>query len=276
MSGRCRLWVCVGLYNILAALAGSAVAVAVAGPAATDNDAQRIADLVEANHILADQGISDGFGHLSVRSRSNPRHFFMSRARAPGQVARDDIVELDATGRPVKPLAVGWQLYGERAIHTAIYARRSDVQSVLHAHALAVLPFTFGARPFQPVIHQAYFLGEAPAPIYESRAVPGHVEDLLVTPLDQGDALATVLGQRPLVLMRGHGFTLVAPSVRASIFEAVYTIQNAVVLFQGLQLGGVRYLSRAEIAHMPDSLSPALLSRPWEAWVAGAKARLRQ
>jgi len=249
---------------------------AAAGSAATDDDARRIADLVEANHILADQGISDGFGHVSVRSRSNARHFFMARARAPGQVARDDIVELDESGRPVKPLAVGWQLYGERAIHTAIYARRSDVQSVLHAHALAVLPFTFGARPFRPVIHQAYFLGEAPAPIYDSGEVPGHVEDLLVTTPAQGDALAAVLGQRPLVLMRGHGITLVAPSVRASIFEAVYTVQNAVVLFQGLQLGGVRYLSGGEIAHMPDSLSSALLSRPWEAWVASANAHLRQ
>ena len=30
-------------------------------------DADNIADLVIANHIIADQGVVDGFGHVSVR-----------------------------------------------------------------------------------------------------------------------------------------------------------------------------------------------------------------
>src|SRR5262249_32082374 len=45
---------------------------------AEPDDAERIADLVIANHIIADQGVVDGFGHISVRSARNPAHYFIS------------------------------------------------------------------------------------------------------------------------------------------------------------------------------------------------------
>jgi hypothetical protein len=48
-----------------------------------DTDEQRIEDLVTANHILADQGVLDAYGHVSVRSVNNPKHFFLAWARAP-------------------------------------------------------------------------------------------------------------------------------------------------------------------------------------------------
>jgi hypothetical protein len=50
-------------------------------------DAERIAVLVLANHILADQGVLDGFGHVSVPSAKNPDHYFISRSRAAALVS---------------------------------------------------------------------------------------------------------------------------------------------------------------------------------------------
>ena len=41
-----------------------------------------IEDLVYANRILYDQGVIDGFGHVSVRDEKNPQHFLMSRSMA--------------------------------------------------------------------------------------------------------------------------------------------------------------------------------------------------
>ncbi len=66
-------------------------------PAQSDpanDDEARIADIVTASHILANEGILDSFGHISARSAKNPDHFFMPRAMAPALVARDDIVEV--------------------------------------------------------------------------------------------------------------------------------------------------------------------------------------
>src|SRR3954466_14559202 len=58
-------------------------------------DAKLLADLVVANHILALEGVVDSQGHVSMRSPTNPAHYFMSRARAPELVTEDDIMELD-------------------------------------------------------------------------------------------------------------------------------------------------------------------------------------
>ena len=45
-----------------------------------------IEDLVTANRILADQGIVDSFGHVSIRHPDNPHRYLLSRARAPERV----------------------------------------------------------------------------------------------------------------------------------------------------------------------------------------------
>jgi ribulose-5-phosphate 4-epimerase/fuculose-1-phosphate aldolase len=60
-----------------------------------------IDDLVDANHILFHHGIVDGYGHASFRNPSNPDHFFMAAAVAPGRVTADDIIELDLDGEQV-------------------------------------------------------------------------------------------------------------------------------------------------------------------------------
>ena len=63
---------------------------------------QTIADLVTANHILFDQGVVDGFGHISVRNPNNPDRFFLSRARAPSEIEAADIMELDFDGNTLR------------------------------------------------------------------------------------------------------------------------------------------------------------------------------
>jgi hypothetical protein len=63
--------------------------------AAADSDQTRIEDLITASHILANEGILDSFGHVTVRSASDPNHLFMPRAMPPALVSRADIVELD-------------------------------------------------------------------------------------------------------------------------------------------------------------------------------------
>ena len=104
-----------------------------------DPDEARIEDLITASHMLANEGILDSFGHATVRSVTDPSHFFMPRAMPPALVSRADIVELDFDCKPVTPNAP--RLNGERYIHCEIYKARSDVQSVIHTHDLAVIPF---------------------------------------------------------------------------------------------------------------------------------------
>ena len=71
---------------VAAQISGFAVAL---GPAAAQRPSQDAradpaltGDLVAANHILGQQGIFDGFGHVSVRHGGNPNRYLLSRSLA--------------------------------------------------------------------------------------------------------------------------------------------------------------------------------------------------
>ena len=64
-------------------------------------EADLIAELVIANHILFQRGVLDGFGHVSARHPSDPKRFLLARNMAPGQVTADDILEFGFDGEPL-------------------------------------------------------------------------------------------------------------------------------------------------------------------------------
>ena len=116
-----------------------------------------VRDVVIANRILANEGVVDAYGHVSVRHPLDPTRFLLSRSLAPALVERGDVIEFDLEGKAVSGDAR--PPYLERFIHGAIYEARPDVQAVVHAHAEAVLPFTISATPLRPVVHMASFIG---------------------------------------------------------------------------------------------------------------------
>ena len=64
-------------------------------------------------------GVLDAFGHVSVRSKTNPNHFYISRYVAPGIVTATDIIENDLDSKPVK--GERNDQYQERFLHGEIY-----------------------------------------------------------------------------------------------------------------------------------------------------------
>src|SRR4051812_20719907 len=98
-----------------------------------------IDDLVTANRILANEGILDGYGHVSVRNPANPNHYFLARAVAPGLATTADIVEYDLDSNAVSGATTG--AYLERFIHGEIYRARPDVMAVVHCHCAELIPF---------------------------------------------------------------------------------------------------------------------------------------
>ena len=59
-----------------------------------------VEDLVTASHILANEGVLDGLGHISVRHPGNPQRYLMSRSLAPALVNPLDIMEYDLDSTP--------------------------------------------------------------------------------------------------------------------------------------------------------------------------------
>jgi HCOMODA/2-hydroxy-3-carboxy-muconic semialdehyde decarboxylase len=148
--------------SVAAAPALAQTVPASAGPA----NAALLDDLVAANRILYDQGVVDGFGHVSVRHDKNPDRYLLSRSMAPALVTRDDILEYDLDSTPVDPH--GRTSYLERFIHGELYKARPDVIAVVHSHSPAVLPFADTGVPLRPMNHIAGFLGSG-VPVFEIR-----------------------------------------------------------------------------------------------------------
>jgi HCOMODA/2-hydroxy-3-carboxy-muconic semialdehyde decarboxylase len=231
----------------------------------TCNDAERIADLVIANHILADQGVVDGFGHVSARSAANPHHYFISRSRAPALVSAEDIMEYDLDDNAID--ARGRTSYLERFIHSEIYKARPDVQSIVHSHSPAVIPFSVSDVPLRPVSHMAGFLVRE-APVFEIRSAGGDETDMLIRDQALGAALARTLDQGTVALMRGHGNVVVGLSVRTAVLHAIYTDLNARLQSEALRLSAnVTYLNEIEAA------SIGAINDRQEVWKMRATAR---
>jgi ribulose-5-phosphate 4-epimerase/fuculose-1-phosphate aldolase len=257
-----------GALLALAAVAPSPAKPQLAPPA-PDARARIVDDLVAANRILADQGVLDAYGHVSVRHPAEPDRFLMSRSLAPELVTAADVLEHDLDGQA--PAAGGAALYLERFLHAEIYRARPDVSAIVHSHAPSLVPFGVTGVPLRPLYHMSAFLG-AGVPVFDIRAAAG-ASDMLVRTPALGRALARELGAHPMALLRGHGAVVVGPDLVHAVFRSVYAEVNARLQGQALALGReVRYLD-AEEARRAEAALDATLGRPWELWRRRAQAR---
>ena len=223
-------------------------------------DPKLIEDLVAANRILADQGIVDGFGHVSVRHDADPKRYLMSRDLAPALVTADDILEYDMESNAID--AKGRSLYRERFIHGEIYKARPDVKAVVHDHSAGVIPFSLSSVPLRPAFHMAAFVVDG-VPVFDPSREPGVQHVLVVTP-EAGRALARTLGPKAAVLLRGHGAAVVGTSLPMVVGRAIYLDQSARIQAQAMALGGeVTYLDpQAARAGVANTYAP----RAWDMW----------
>lgn len=223
-------------------------------------DQALIDDLVTANHILANEGILDGYGHVSVRDTRNPNHYFLSRSLAPGLVTAADIIEYDLDSNPVDGDTRA--SYRERFIHGEIYKARPDVMAIVHDHSPAVIPFSVSSVPLRAVAHIAAFIGEG-LPVFEIRDVDG-MTDMLVSNPKRGLALAKVLGDHPAALMRGHGAAVVGATIKEVVGRAYYLDLNARLQEQAILLGGkVTYFEPEEARKTAPQDGYV---RAWDVW----------
>lgn len=221
-----------------------------------------IEDLVTANHILYHEGVVDGFGHISVRHPSRPDRFLLSRSIAPGNVTAEDIMEFDLDGNPVD--ARGRKPYLERFIHGEVYRVRADVQSVVHNHSPAVIPFGVTNTGLRPISHMSGFLAGG-VPNFEIRDAGGPATDMLIRTPQLGAAFARTLGKSAFALMRGHGAVAVGDSIRQAVYRSVYAEQNARLQAEASRLGEINFLNDAEAAGA-DAANYANMDRPWALW----------
>ena len=221
-----------------------------------------IDDLVAANHILYNEGVVDGFGHVSVRHSDRPDRYLLARSVAPAVVTREDIMEFDLESDAVD--ARGRRPYLERFIHGEIYRARPDVLAIVHSHSPSVIPFSVTGTRLQAICHVSGFLG-AGVPNFEIRDAAGAQTDMLIRTPDLGAALAITLGKAAYALMRGHGSVAVGGSLKQAVYRAIYAEVNARLQAEASRLGDITFLNEAEAANAAAT-NDQMVDRPWELW----------
>ena len=219
-------------------------------------------DLAAASRILADQGVFDAAGHVSMRHPHHAERFLMSRSLAPALVTADDIMEFTLECEACE--APGRAGFIERFLHGRIYRTRSDVMAIAHGHSPSVIPFGLVGTPMRATYHNAAFLA-AGVPVFDIRDTFG-ATDIVINSAERGAALAGTLGDKSVVLLRAHGFAAVGPSLQAAVFRAFFTEVSARVQLQTATLGGPIAALDADEGRMADAINLATLGRSWDLW----------
>jgi ribulose-5-phosphate 4-epimerase/fuculose-1-phosphate aldolase len=221
-------------------------------------------ELALANRIVANEGVIDAFGHVSMRHPDNPKRYLLSRSRAPELVTPDDFIEYDLDSQPTRDPGVGQ--YSERVIHGEIYKARPEVNSVCHHHCPAFMPLLANGTDYMPIFHLGAVGGIRP-PFWDQRDEFGDTNMLVIKP-EEGASLTRALGKHWMVLMMRHGVTVAGTSVRDCVFRSVYSARNAAYQVMALTIGSeIATLSPGEamLAGQISSKTTGLM-RSWEYW----------
>jgi ribulose-5-phosphate 4-epimerase/fuculose-1-phosphate aldolase len=219
-------------------------------------------DLAAASRILVDQGVFDAAGHCSMRHPNHAERFLMSRSLAPQMITADDIMEFDIEGDAIDPR--GRNGFIERYLHSEIYRKRPDVVAIAHSHSPSVIAFGVSGQPMRAMYHNAAFLAQG-VPVFDIREKFG-TTDIVVSSKEKGAALAAVLADKPVALLRAHGMVVVGPSLPVAVFRAIFTEVSARIQHQAAALGGAKAALDAEEGALADVVNIATVGRSWDLW----------
>lgn len=201
--------------------------------------------------LLEETGLMDFSGHVSARIPSTNEFFINSRDQSRSSIRPQDLLKLDLEGQVIEgegrpPMEV--------AIHTAVYRARPDVLAVGHIHPFHTVALSAANREYVPVIYHGAIFGPK-VPVYDDCR---HINTK-----ERGEMMADVLGKGKAVIIRGHGATLAAGSVKGVFLAAVYLEDNARHLAQAYNMGEPRVLYSEELAEGPRIWTELQFNKVW-------------
>jgi ribulose-5-phosphate 4-epimerase/fuculose-1-phosphate aldolase len=180
-------------------------------------------DLLEANSILVRHGVLDTFGHISARDARYWDTYVLSRDRAPTLVQAADLVLHDLDG--ASSTGTNEALDRDRFIDAEIYKVRSDVMCVLFSESDCFMILGAIDSPIRLDFTDTSEF-DIPVPTVDIRKHAGDT-DLFIRTAALGEALATALGSRAMILLRGKGAIVVGASIGETVGRAIMAVNAA-------------------------------------------------
>lgn len=209
--------------------------------------------IAEACRVLAARGLADGIlGHISLRV-DDDRILVRCRGlreRGLGWTVPEDIrlVTLDGEGAAERELD-GYSVPNELPLHTAVLRTRPEVGAVVHAHPPRVVAADLAGIAIRPIVG-AY---DIPGTRLAAGGVPVYPRGVLVRDDRLGAEMTAAMGDRPMVVLRGHGLTSAAATVEQAVLQAVSIDVLAGLSLQVTASGGTLVdLPEEDMAELPD------------------------
>ncbi len=208
--------------------------------------------LADALAMLERAEVIDFNGHMSCRLPGTGHILINSGKSVRSAITAADIIAIDMDGRPVEGDVVPPM---EFHIHTEIYRRRPDVNSVAHTHPLWSTLFGMVGERVQPVTMQAAVMG--PVQWFEKTAS--------INQKELGEELAAALGRHRVAMLKSHGAVVAGADVTEAFVLAIYLEETAKRQYMARALGTPYALTAAEMEKIGANLrKPHLLKKVWD------------
>lgn len=188
----------------------------------------------QANWVAA----SDG--NISIRLDEN-RVLCTPSGVCKGTMRPEDLIVCDLEGQRISG---HMECTSEIAMHTAIYARRSDVRAVVHAHPPYSTGFAAAGR--------ALDLAVLPEVIVSLGCVPLAAYGLPGTP-ELTDGMLPYIEKCDAMLLENHGVVCYGEDVWKAYSRMEKVEQSAHITLVAEMLGGPKILSRADVKRLFES-----------------------
>lgn len=216
--------------------------------------ADQRAEVARACRVLAGRGLADGIlGHISLRIDATR---LLVRCRGPAErgLAFTDpadihLVDLDGQAAGPGELEGGWAVPNELPLHTEILRARSDVVAVVHAHPPAVVAADLAGIAIRPIVGAF----DIPGTRLADGGVPVYPRGVLIRDRRFAAEMMQAMGERPVVVLRGHGLTSTGSGVAEAVLRAVSVNTIAALSLRVVSAGGVLTdLPDEDLAELPD------------------------
>lgn len=223
----------------------------------TDELAPLRMEVAQACRVAAARGLVDGIlGHISARI--DQEHLLIRcRSESDKGVAftrPDDVRLIRFDGTPGRAGELdGYRVPNELPIHVETLLARPECRAVAHLHPAAVVAADLAGITIEPV----YGAFDIPGAWLARRGVPVYQRAVLIRTAELGKEMVAAMGDKPVVICRGHGITSAAATVPQAVLQAISLDQLASMSLRIRSAGGtLRPIEESDWADLPD-LGPA-------------------
>ena len=193
--------------------------------------------LALACRILAMHGHNDFiYGHVSALTDTPGQYWIKGSGIGLEEVTEDDLVLIDFAGNKISGKR---KRHNEFPIHSEVYRTTPEIRCVIHTHPVYSTIIASSEHRLLPITNMSCAFYPPALKKFEESS------DLIVTP-EQGIAVAGLLGEHKIVLLRNHGIVVAASSIEEACVRGVLLEHSAKTQVAAASMGVFSWTTDAE------------------------------